>query len=255
MATNADDATTVAEPAVDDSKIEEDLKKLKEEGAVDPEEEAEPPKTDESEEESETEEADGQTDDTPAFVKEFPNIKGDTPEEYAKNLEEAYKNSTSEALRLKRESEAPKEEEEDTGPVDPRLMYVDRIVNKDIQATFDKFQKDYPQFKDPVEYDKFTRESAALASYFIETKREILTAEELYPKVVSILGWEPSSSPDSTDKLNMAIKDNAASSKTTSATKTPSKSKVTDAEIAIYRQMNGSDKSDTEIRKELESFK
>src|SRR5947199_49616 len=36
------------------------------------------------------------------FTKKFPNIKGDTPEEYASNLEAAYENSSAEAIRLKK---------------------------------------------------------------------------------------------------------------------------------------------------------
>lgn len=41
----------------------------------------------------------------PTFTKQFPNLKGDTPAEYVPALEEAYSNSTNEALRLKKESD------------------------------------------------------------------------------------------------------------------------------------------------------
>src|SRR4051812_36758314 len=57
--------------------------------------------------ETQAEEAEGQPEAT--FTKKFPQIKGDTPEEYALNLEAAYENSTAEALRLKKQSPPPTE--------------------------------------------------------------------------------------------------------------------------------------------------
>ena len=116
MATNAktedaaDDSTTVTE---------DDLRKLKEESIVetskegdevdetnetneDSEEAGEEDETSDSQEEDAEEDSqDDSAEATSDFVKEFSNIKGDTPEEYARNLEIAYKNSTAEAIRLK----------------------------------------------------------------------------------------------------------------------------------------------------------
>src|SRR3954471_15699245 len=109
-------AGTNPNDVVDDDKIvtEDDLRALKypDEDVETLKEEDEPSEDDDANDESdETSEEDDKIDDQatedeetpPAFVKEFDYIKGDTPEEYAKNLEAAYKNSSSEALRLKGE--------------------------------------------------------------------------------------------------------------------------------------------------------
>lgn len=254
MATNA--------TAVDDSKpvTEEDLRNDKlalEVETVNAEDEtAETAAEDESDE---TSEEDGQTDNqaeeaTPTFVKQVPSIAGDTEEEYRKNLETAYQASTTEALRLKALADAAEkgeEAEEETGPVDPRLLYLDRLVNKDIQETFTEFKKVYPQVDDPVEYQKFTTEATNLSQYY-QSKRQVLTADELYPKVASILGWEKEVT-DGKDKLGQALKDRGATSKTTSATKTTSKSKVSDEMIRVNMQMYP-DKTEAQIREELEPY-
>jgi hypothetical protein len=109
MATNAD-------PVVDDDKqvTEEDLRDLKY-GNDEVETSKEADETDDTDEpEEDSEEAgdeDGQTDDeatdeseetdqpesaddSAEYVKEFPQIKGDTLEEYTRNLEKSYQNSS-----------------------------------------------------------------------------------------------------------------------------------------------------------------
>lgn len=259
--TNSDDT------AVDDSKIEEDLKKVKEDSKVETEEKSEADEKPSTEEfdKSEPSEEDGKTDDQAdksvetdsEFVKEFPNIKGDTLEEYQRNLEIAYRNSTSEALRLKGLAEAkpePEEENEEESPSDPRLLYLDQMLQKDITDSFNEFSKHYPQTKDPEEYEKFQTEAANMSQYIMQTQKRVAPASELYSKVAVILDWKPETVVDDKDKLDSALKDRASQSKTTSATKPKSTSKITDAEIQIAKSMGGwtDGKSDAEIRKELE---
>ncbi len=258
MATNA----TNTEDAVDDSKpvteddLREDFAKAEVESAKAEDETAEAEPKSESEE---TSEEDGQTDDQadgeaqaePTFVKQVPSIAGDTEEDYRKNLEVAYQQSTAEALRLKGLADAAADDTppENTEPVDPRLLYLDRLLNKDIQTTFAEFKKSYPQVDDPAEYARFENEAASLSRYY-QTQNQVLTADELYPKVAAILGWQ---SGESKDKLNMALKDKAAVSKTTSATTTKPKSKISEDIMAWNRQAYPN-KTDEEIRKELEPY-
>lgn len=266
MATNATDT------AVDDSKpvTEEDLRNDKLAAEVETVKAEDETTTDETstEESEETSEEDGQTDDqteeeqsteeAPVFVKQVPSIVGDTEEEYRKNLETAYQQSTAEALRLKGENDVLKttdasETPETTEPVDPRLLYLDKLLNKDIQTAFAEFKKSYPQVDDPAEYAKFTTEATALSNYY-QSKNQILTGEDLYPKVAAILGWQKESAPDSKDKLGMALKDKGATSKTTSsAAAIPTKSKVT-AEMIAANKLMYPNKSEDEIRKELEPY-
>ncbi len=272
---------TNAEPVVDDNKevTDEDWKAVKYgKDEVETSDETEEDETSESEdtgeeseeaedeesqneEESIDEDSEEESEEAPEFVKQFVNIKGDTAEEYAKNLEEAYKNSTAEALRLKSLA-TPKVEDDDstedsTPPVqDPRLLYVDRIVEQDIKTSYEAFRKDYPQVDDPAEYEKFTNEVRDLSTYFIQTQGRAATAGELYPKAAAILGWDKQTTVDSKDKLDMALKDRSSSSKTTSSTKPKSKqSKVSDKEVQMYKLMNPeSDLTDAKIREELEVY-
>ena len=276
MAKNAkkvvDDDTTVPDDIV------EDLKKAKDE-VENSQEEDDTSKTEESTDESkETGEEEGKTDDSQEeeaeeteqesdedsseFVKEFPNIKGDTLEDYTRELERTLQLSNTEGKRLsdelkkqERSRESLREGlEEDTGPVDPRLLYLDQLLNKDIQNAFDTFKKSFPQVNDPTEYDKFQTEVSVLSKYFIDTQKRAAPASELYSKAAVILGWEPQDSPpDGKERLGTALKDRAAVSKTVSATKKPSKSKVTDQMIAVNRLLYP-DKTDSEIREELEPY-
>lgn len=259
MATNADPVVT------DDKKVtEEDLRNDKltlEVETAKAEDETKVTETStESEEASEEigqteDQAEGEAEAEPTFVKQVPSISGDTEEEYLKNLEIAYQASTTEALRLKALTEEAKSEDdsEESVPVDPRLLYLDRLLNKDIETNFAEFKKDYPQVDDPVEYQKFTAEAKTLSEYY-QSKRQMLTADELYPKVAKLLGWEKESTPDGKDKLGMALKDNGATSKTTSSTNgVKPKSKVTDEMIRVNKLMYP-DKTEAEIREELEPY-
>jgi len=272
MAKNAkkvvDDDTTVPDDIV------EDLKKAKDE-VENSQEEDDTSETKESTDESEgTGEEEGKTDDSQEeeaeeteqesdedsseFVKEFPNIKGDTLEDYTRELERTLQLSNTEGKRLsdelKKQESSREGSEEDTGPVDPRLLYLDQLLNKDIQNAFDTFKKSFPQVNDPTEYDKFQTEVSVLSKYFIDTQKRAAPASELYSKAAVILGWEPQDSPpDGKERLGTALKDRAAVSKTVSATKKPSKSKVTDQMIAVNRLLYP-DKTDAEIREELEPY-
>lgn len=272
MATNAD------EVVVDDDKevTEDDLRNLKygDDGVETTEVEDDPTTTDEDAEESdETSEEDGQTDDQATedeeqsdstdFVKEFPNIKGDTPEEYAKNLEKAYQESTKEALRLKGIAEAPPTapaatEEDDTTEVDlndPLQLWAKQELDKSITTAYTAFSKEYPQVTEPAEYTKFTREVAALSATIMSSQKRLASPEELYSKAAVILGWEKNTEPTEKERLAMALKNANGSSKLPSGPggKPSPKSKVTDSMIKINRMMYPG-KTDDEIRKELEPY-
>lgn len=260
MATNA--------PAVDDSKpvTEEDLKadklalEVETVKAADETKEVETPE----EESTETSEEDGQTEDQatedePSFVKQVPSIAGDTQEEYLKNLEIAHQQSTAEALRLKSLVDAaePKSEEatqaEEIDLSDPLRLYAKQKMDEDIQTAFATFSKDYPQVSDQAEYNKFTVEVSALSNTIMTSQKRLASPEELYSKAAVILGWEKDTAPDSKEKLGMAVKGQGAVSKTTSATTTAPKSKVT-AEMIATNKLMYPDKTEAQIREELEPY-
>lgn len=279
MATNADNNVD------DDDKevTEDDLRALKyNEGEVETSNE-EDETAEDDEENEETEEAgeeDGETDDQaeegeseedaetdsdedePEFVKEYPYIKGDTPEEYAKNLEEAYKQSTAEALRLKDladkappKTDAEDEEEADlTTPTDPVSLFMKQKMDEEIDAAYSEFSKEFPQVAEPAEYQKFIKEVSTLSRTIMSSQGRLASPKELYAKAAVILDWErQETAPSKEERIKMAAKANAASSKTSSSTKKAPKSKVTDAMVKANRLMYPN-KSDDDIRKELEPY-
>jgi len=211
-------------------------------------------------------------DDKPSFIKGFENIKGDTPEEYIKNLEAAYGNSTSEAMRLKKLAEArtaappPQvgDDDDDDSPVsppapvssDPTQLWISQQMDKEILKAYDSFKSDYSQVEDPEMYDKFTAE-VSVFSQIEQAKGLMPDPADLYRRAAVSLGWEKTSKPSDKEKLGAALKTNAASSPAkTSGAKPPVKSKVTDEQVAAYRQTarDGHSLSDAEIRKELEQY-
>lgn len=282
MAVTNTDETTVVD---DDKKVtEEDLHDLKyPKDEVETSQEADEASEGEetSEDSEETGESDGQTEtgaedeateetqttesaeEPSEFVKEFPNIKGDTPEEYRRNLEIAYKNSTTEALRLKALTDASTEQadigetlpaEADVEPSSYLELYAKQQLEEDITNAYADFSKDYStQIQDPAEYAKFVRTTATLSKTIQESEKRVAKPGELYTKAAIILGWPSESAPTSKDKLDAALKDSASTTKTTSATKKVPKSKVTDQMVAVNRAMYPN-KTDDEIRTELEPY-
>lgn len=269
MATNAEDTV------VDDDKevTEEDLRALKygSEEVETSEEEDDSTDTDESTQDSDdagegdgqtgTDTEDGEEEDTsdkPAFVKQFPNIKGDTPEEYAKNLEEAYNNSTAEFKRLRDAGQVDKAEDKtDKKPevdiTNPLELYAKQQMDKEITSAYADFSKKYSQVTDPVEYNRFTQTVAVLSSTILNSEKRLASPAELYAKSAVILGWQSADTVDKNDKVAAAAKDGAGASKTSSGTKAVSKGKVTPAMIAANRKMYPG-KSDADIIKELEPY-
>lgn len=271
MATNA---TTDEEVVVDDDKevTEADLRDLKY-GTEEVETSNGEDETTESEEDAEgteeTGEEDGQTDDQTeedeteqseesTFVKQFPHIKGDTPEEYSKNLEIAYQNSTAEAMRLKQLSEQSNDsdEESDASPIDTSnitSLYAKQKMDEEITEAYGTFSKQYSQVNDANEYSKFTNTVAVLSNTILQSEKRLASPAELYQKAAVILGWQSEDTPTKAEKIAAAAKAGASASKTSSATKVASKSKVTDAMISLNRKMYPG-LSDDAIRKELEPY-
>lgn len=281
MATNADDTNDDVSTAADTGKTtEDDLRNLKYDKAeVDPKanaDEDESTGSDDSDDDAaDGGDADGQTDDgandddsqedSTEFVKEFPNIPGNTIAEYARNVEKAYGQSTGEALRLKglidqSESTATADQGADDGKTadtkiditNPLELFAKQELDNKIQVAFAAFQKDYPQaVPGSAEYAAFTNEVAILSSTIMNSQRRLAPPEELYNKAAVILGWDKGSAPTDKEKLGMAVKGQAAVSKTSSSTKSVPKSRVTPDMIALNKKMYP-DKSEQQIRKELE---
>lgn len=201
----------------------------------------------------------------PTFTKQFENIQGDTPEEYARNLEIAYQNSTAEAIRLKTladdkqaqgaaeaatATEAVDEEETESTPVDPVSLFMKQKMDEEINTAYTEFSKTYPRVTDPTDYQNFTRTVGQLSRTILDSEKRLAPPSELYSKAAIILGWNADTK---SEDLGMAVKGAAASSKTTSAVKSEPKSKITEAQMVLNRKMYPG-KSDADIRAELEPY-
>lgn len=261
MATNADgevdndDKTVTAQDLYDLKYGADEVENSKESDETD--------KTEESNEEEQSGEEDGQTadqatdeseesdeqdsnDEESGFVKELPNIKGATVEEYARSLEEAYKQSTAEALRLKGLV--------DGKTADPVSLYVKQKMDDEITTAFNDFQKAYPQaVPGTPEYAAFVSEVATFSETILKSQKRLASPKELYTKAAVSLSWEPGNKVDGQENLKIALKGNGSVSKTSSAIKVPKKSKVTDQMVALNRIMYPN-KTDAEIREELEPY-
>jgi hypothetical protein len=217
--------------------------------------------TDENEENDET----GSDEDSDEFVKAVPSISGDNLVDYARNLEKAYNESTGEALRLKGELEGKKPPAGDQKPdgegqktddktASPMDLYVQQKMEEEIQTAFTEFSDKYPQVTDPAEYERFKAEVAIISNAMFQSTGRLAKPGDLYKRAAAILDWEPKDKVDKEDHLKIAIKKSGSTTKTSSGTtQKAQKSKVTDQMIAVNKMMYPN-KTDEEIRKELEPY-
>lgn len=204
------------------------------------------------------------------FTKQFPNLKGDTPEEYLTELEKTHDLSFKEALRLNEENKqlraqltqptqqqapAPTQPEVPTAPpapvpqtyTDPALQYAKTMQTRDMMSAFDDFKTKYPQATDQADFDRFTKASDGVAAALTSALGRTPTYSELFPAIAGSLGWAPSN-----PTKDAAIKDNASSQRTTGSQSptAPRKAKVSDAQVDAYLKMYTS-KTREEAVKEL----
>jgi hypothetical protein len=261
MATNADDVQE------DTQVTEADLAALKtksEEVDEETQDESEETSEEETQEDAEaTGEEDEQTDDQTAeeeqsestFTKpdKFKWVKGDTPQEFADNLMAAYENSTSEALKWKKIAQDSKTSEESTNkPVDPALAYARQLMQTSIDTDIQDFSKEYSQMQDETQVAKI-QGYVGVVSEAIQRAEDgrIPSMKECLEKSAVILGWQKT---DKQEQVGAAVKNGAATTKTNSATKQTPQSKVSDKQVLVARKTWGANKSDAEIRKELEIY-
>lgn len=291
MATNANDKNDKDEPDKPAPVTEEDLRKDKyDRSAVDTPDKGEDESDDDDK--SDDDEADGAEDDDSSdaagadgedseddsdedsdddedtFVKEFDNIKGDTLPEYTRNLEKAYHESGTEALRLKTENDQLKAKDTAVGddgkvadkksPVetDPTKLFMKQKMDEEIQTAYTEFSKDYTQVDDPAEYNKFVKTVKQLSTTILGSEGRMATPRELYSKAAVILDWKPEDKkPTGKEKVGIALKARAGQSTKGGSGNPPkkSKSKVTQSMVELNRKMYPG-KTDAEIRTELEPY-
>lgn len=243
MSTNDESESTESQEEVVSTDAEAELREAKAEAETNSSEE-----TEQVAQSTESAEEEAQAEST--FTKEVPSIPGDTPEEYYKNLEKAYQNSTTEALRLK--GELDKKVEAPVAPVTetltPEQLYIRQKQNEEITEAFNEVSDKYPQLKDQAVYDRFVAEAQVVGKVITESEQRLPSPKELYAKTAVILGLNA----DNSEELGTALKDAGASTRTSSAIPAgPQKSKVTDEMINLNMKMYPN-KTRQEIIEELE---
>lgn len=221
---------------------------------------------DSDESEDKTDEDSEEDEDSDTFTKKYPQFKGDNAEEYAKNLEEGYANSSTEALKWKKlyedgkavikKAEAivagSKDADKDKAlPTNPALAYAQSQMEKEYNDTYKTFADKYPQVHDPEQFAVLEKK-VKLVSLNIQQEENgrIPTLQECLDGAVELLKWD---SQVKKDKVNAAVKDHGAQTKTNSMKTPPAKTKVSKGQIIAARGMFPG-LSDTEIAKELEQY-
>ena len=242
MATNATDEVT-EEQLTDTTDVEAELRQAKAEAKDKPEAQ----ETAQDTQSTETAEAEEQSDAT---------LTSEATSEPEKDLDwykKAYEESTKEALRLKGELDKKVEAPPVTPVIEednltPEQMYLRTKIAEETQEAFKPYLEKYPQLKEDSSYKEFVAESELLGKVFVDKYKRLPTPNELYAKTVASLGW----TADNSEQLSSAIKDSAASPRTSSGTPSlPPKSKVTEEMIEINQKMYPN-KSRQEIIEELE---
>lgn len=253
--------------ATDSTVTEEDIKEDEVETPEGEDETVEEESSEEGDQEEETvEEPEG-------FQKRFTQFKGDTPEEYLKNLEDAYGHSSAEATRLVQETRDAKAERDrvmsqvandpalaeklqaetqapaPTAPapvLDPMLAYAKQNVERQWEKEYHDFVADHQELQSDQDLNKQVLETLSVVSNTMQRTQGRLPGMEEGLK----MAWQILGKPlnDSEETTRMVVKNAAAQSKTAVGRPTPSptKPKFTQAQLEFAKRAYP-DKTENEL--------
>lgn len=175
------------------------------------------------------------------FEKRFPQLKGETLEEYTQRLEDAYDKSTTEGKRLAEENEGLKTDKisdianQDDEPKDDSFgdRYARTQVRKDNRKAFDTFVEEHGELTtDPALAERLKQKVGVLA-------RASVDEEGVIPDMSELLrgAWAMIAPPSSNSETRDAVKERVGSSKTSGAKKRAKPSQFTEAQIAAAKNM------------------
>lgn len=192
----------------------------------------------EESQDEETSEEDESDDSANAFDKRFTQFKGDTPEEYIKNLEEGYANSTAEYAKLKKQA-AEYQAPTDQPTTDPALLYARQQMEEKQGQEFEAFAKDHSEIEtDPEVKEKMLTRLTTLSKTVLAEEGRILGMAEGLSMAWASLGL----GNNQQENTRMAAKDAAATSKTASAKKNVSKAQFTQQQLEVAKKMGLTEK-------------
>jgi hypothetical protein len=213
-----------------------------------------------TEEEAEAEET---AQEAQGFEKRFTQFKGDTPEEYLKNLEDAYGHSSAEATRLvqsqreaqakldrlmadvakdpalaeKLQVQAPTQTPSTPAPIaDPMLAYAKQSVQQQWEKEYHDFVQEHQELQTDQDLNKQVIDTlSVLSNTMQQTQNRLPGMAEGLKMAWQILGRPLN---DSEETTRMAVKNAASQSKTAVGrpTASPVKAKFTQAQLAFARR-------------------
>lgn len=231
---------------------EDDTKSDDEAEGDDGEEDSDDDKDDDKSDDDETED-----EDKPEFKKRFTQIKGDNPDEYIPNLEEAYRNSSTEAQRLAttnkelqgnmdaiaaavaKNPDLAKAIADATGdnavsPVaDPALLQARQDMEDRMDKEYNTFRDSHPELESDPEVNKKVLETLSEFGAAARKQGRVLGMAEGLKKAWAFHGFD-----NSKEEVASKAKDIASKGRTTNGGKKvpSSKSSLTPEQIAVGKK-------------------
>lgn len=216
--------------------------------------------TEEPEKPAEGGEASDEAQDNSTFTKQFTNFRGGTWEEYGPELEKAYQNSFTEALRLKKELDertnelnearraiagmpagpGAKPDAVQTAVPDlsqiPEVQYIRSIQQRDMRRSFDDFANKYPQVRDEANFNKFRDAATPMGQAFMAAEGREPSYDELFPFIAAAFGWTPA---DDDARRGSALRETIGQGRSGSGQSKPAPktSSVSGAQVDAYLRM------------------
>lgn len=229
--------------------------------------------SDESDDEDDSDDAEGEDADdddsdeeeeTPEFTKAFEQIKGDSPEEYIPNLEEAYRKSSAQGKTLHKEKEdlqgrldlvteavaknpeLAKALEDATAEgatpptVDPALQELRQQREQEMTKSYEDFVTDHPELNEDTELQEELLENLSIIGDRARKSGKTVKMDAALTKAWAMMG----KTEDPKAKLAQAAKDSASKPKSSPSkkSKAPTKQKLTKEQISLGQKFGLSEK-------------
>ena len=246
-----------------DLEVEPD-EELEDETDEDEDLEYEEDQDEETEDESDESDDEDEDEESESFNKRLTQFKGDTPTEYAKNLENGYLETSKEGVRLAKENKELKasvdrinqliatnpefaEAINDNSkaeipqiPNDPAIAWAQAERDKQWKKEYENFTDRHPEIEtDPVLADALNTQLQVVREVIAKTEVRLVGMEEGLTKAWKLLGKD-----DSEEKLLVAAKDTASKGKSVGGKnhEPVSKVKFTESQIEVAMSMMNVDR-------------
>ena len=193
---------------------------------------------DEGSEDDDEDDESGEKSDEAKFDKRYTQLKGDTPEEYAKSLEEAYNNSSAEAVKLNRELGELKSKvgniliaaeknpelakqlglsEGETSTTKPDAAkstaesYAEQIMNERMETEYKEFTTEHPEVDtDETIRTELLAEVGVQADAYKARTGKIISMKDALSRAWKVLGYDDNTKED----LAVKVKEQAGQGRT-----------------------------------------